>query len=60
MKTLVEVVGIDGVIEFGPGNVLGGLMKKAYPAVSVYNVSDVASLEACVAALKAEPVSSLS
>jgi [acyl-carrier-protein] S-malonyltransferase len=52
MNTLVQTHGVEAVVEFGPGSVLTGLMKKAFPAVEVYNVSDVPSLQATVAALQ--------
>ena len=47
--------GVDTFIEIGPGKVLAGLNKKIAPeGVNVFNVYDVASLEATVEALKAE------
>lgn len=46
MTSMVESFQVDTVIEFGPGKVLAGLFKKSYPSVSVYNVFDLASLEA--------------
>jgi [acyl-carrier-protein] S-malonyltransferase len=52
MNELVNTHGITAVIEFGPGAVLTGLMKKAFPAVEVYNVSDVPSLQATIAAFQ--------
>jgi [acyl-carrier-protein] S-malonyltransferase len=52
MAELVNHHGVNTVIEFGPGTVLTGLMKKAFPAVEVYNVSDVASLQATVTAFQ--------
>jgi [acyl-carrier-protein] S-malonyltransferase len=46
MALMVEQFNVDTVIEFGPGKVLTGLFKKSYPQVTVYNVSDLPSLEA--------------
>ena len=49
--------GVDTFIEIGPGKVLAGLNKKIAPDANVYNVFDLASLEATVEALKAEMAS---
>jgi len=46
--------GVTTFVEIGPGKVLSGLVKKIAPEVSVYNVSDVATLKATVDALNAE------
>ena len=46
--------GVDTFIEIGPGKVLAGLNKKIAPEANVYNVFDLASLEATVEALNAE------
>lgn len=56
MAELVNTHGVEAVIEFGPGSVLTGLMKKAFPAVDVYNVSDVPSLQAAVSAFQTSGV----
>ena len=56
MKTLVEVLNVDTIIEFGPGKVLTGLIKKTYPEVQVYNVYDLSSLAEVVNAFQARPV----
>ncbi len=45
--------GVNTFIEIGPGKVLSGLIKKINSEVSVYNVSDKDSLEACIEALNA-------
>jgi [acyl-carrier-protein] S-malonyltransferase len=37
--------GVDTVIEFGPGRVLTGLIKRIAPDTALRNVSGVASLE---------------
>ena len=44
-------LGCDTFVEFGPGKVLSGLVKKIDPALETANVADLASLEATVAAL---------
>ena len=49
---------VDTVVEFGPGKVLTGLFKKMFPEIRLFNVSDMASLEAASTALGAcSPVS---
>ena len=52
-QTIEKMVseGVDTFIEIGPGKVLAGLNKKIAPEANVYNVYDVASLEATVSAL---------
>jgi [acyl-carrier-protein] S-malonyltransferase len=44
-------MGCTTFVEFGPGKVLSGLVKKIAPQATVLNVGDVASLEATVQAL---------
>jgi [acyl-carrier-protein] S-malonyltransferase len=44
-------LGCATFVEFGPGKVLSGLVKKIDPALAVLNVADMASLEATVAGL---------
>ena len=58
-QTIQKMVdeGVDTFIEIGPGNVLAGLNKKIAPDANIYNVSDLASLEATVEALKALSIS---
>ena len=55
-QTIEKMVaeGVDTFIEIGPGKVLAGLNKKIAPEANVYNVFDLASLEATVEALSAE------
>lgn len=45
--------GVDTFVEVGPGKVLAGLIKKINAEVTIYNVYDSESLEACVEALNA-------
>ena len=44
-------LGCTTFVEFGPGKVLSGLVKKIDPALNVLNVTDLASLEASAAGL---------
>ena len=55
-QTIQKMVenGVEDFVEIGPGKVLAGLNKKIAPEAKVYNVSDMASLEATVEALKSE------
>ncbi len=55
-QTIQKMVenGVENFVEIGPGKVLAGLNKKIAPEAKVYNVSDMASLEATVEALKSE------
>ena len=55
-QTIQKMVenGVEYFVEIGPGKVLAGLNKKIAPEAKVYNVSDMASLEATVEALKSE------
>lgn len=46
-----KALGCDRFVEFGPGKVLSGLIKKIDPALTTLNVADMASLDATVAAL---------
>ncbi|MEM0951413.1 MAG: ACP S-malonyltransferase [Cyanobacteria bacterium P01_H01_bin.74] len=52
MATMVETYKINAVIEFGPGKVLTGLFKKTHPAVTVFNVFDIESLNTTVESLE--------
>ncbi|MBO5923173.1 MAG: ACP S-malonyltransferase, partial [Lentisphaeria bacterium] len=38
--------GADTMIEFGPGNVLTGLMRRTLPDVKCFNINSVETLEA--------------
>lgn len=44
--------GVDTFIEVGAGKTLSGFVKRTLPSAKIYNVSDMPSLEATVAALK--------
>ncbi|MBK8189846.1 MAG: ACP S-malonyltransferase [Vampirovibrionales bacterium] len=52
-RALLGELGVDAIIEFGPGRVLTGMIRKTYPDVRVYNVYDMASLEETLSALNA-------
>ena len=47
--------GVDTFIECGPGAALTGMVKRIAPEARTLNVSDVATLDATVAALGAVP-----
>ncbi|MBX2859650.1 MAG: ACP S-malonyltransferase [Vampirovibrio sp.] len=51
MDQLFTQLGVDTVIEFGPGKVLTGMIKKCHPMVQVYNVFDMTSLNATLEAM---------
>ncbi len=53
IQSMVEN-GVEYFVEIGPGKVLAGLNKKIAPEAKVYNVSDMATLQATVEALKSE------
>jgi len=48
-----QALGCTRFVEFGPGKVLSGLVKKIDAALATSNVSDLASLDATIAALDA-------
>ena len=48
--------GITTFVEIGPGKVLNGLIKKTMPEAVVYNVSDIASLQATLDEIKIKEV----
>ncbi|MDO4486082.1 MAG: ACP S-malonyltransferase [Bacillota bacterium] len=47
-----EADGVKAIIEVGPGKTLTGLTKKTCPDIEAYNVENVETLQAAVAALK--------
>ncbi|MFZ9407752.1 MAG: ACP S-malonyltransferase [Burkholderiaceae bacterium] len=47
----LQAMGIDHVIEFGPGKVLGGLVKRIAPEMKISYVFDAASLDAALGEL---------
>ena len=49
-KEAAKSMGVTRFVEFGPGKVLSGLIKKIDPQLETFNVGDVASLEATAAA----------
>lgn len=54
-KTIEKLaeMGVDTVVEIGPGNVISGFIKKTAPALKVYSIEDVESFEAAVKVLEA-------
>jgi [acyl-carrier-protein] S-malonyltransferase len=50
VKAMVDA-GVDTFVEIGSGKVLAGLIKRIHKPAVIHNVSDVASLDAAVAAL---------
>jgi [acyl-carrier-protein] S-malonyltransferase len=54
MSLMFTELGVTKVIEFGPGKVLTGMARKAFPSVEVFNVFDMASLQASVEQLRTE------
>jgi [acyl-carrier-protein] S-malonyltransferase len=60
MAEMVDVMGVTRVFEFGPGKVLTGMMRKAYPQVQVYNIFDSASLdEVCAQVQNTDPIGAI-
>ena len=48
-----KALGCGCFVEFGPGKVLSGLIKKIDASLTTLNVADIASLDATAAALNA-------
>ncbi|MBR6880204.1 MAG: ACP S-malonyltransferase [Clostridiales bacterium] len=53
-QTLVKMkdMGVDVIIEIGPGKTIAGFVKKTIPEIPVINVSTVEDIEACKAQLQ--------
>ena len=51
MSEAAKALGCTRFVEFGPGKVLSGLVKKIDPALTTLNVADMASLDATAASL---------
>jgi [acyl-carrier-protein] S-malonyltransferase len=56
MNILVETLGVTTVIEFGPGSVLSGLMKKAAPQVRCHTLNTPEQLPELLQALSLQPL----
>ena len=48
----LERLGVDTVVEIGPGKALTGFVRKTAPGITCYSAEDVASLQATMEALK--------
>ena len=48
----LEALGVDTIVEIGPGKALSGFVKKTAPSIKTYAVETVADIEALSAALK--------
>ena len=48
----LEELGVDAIVEIGPGKALSGFVKKTAPEIKTYAVETVADVEALAAALK--------
>lgn len=48
----LEVLGVDTIVEIGPGKALSGFVKKTAPSIKTYAVETCADIEALSAALK--------
>ena len=46
-------LGVTHIVECGPGRVLSGLVRRIEPSISVFNVSDLASVRSVIEQLKA-------
>jgi [acyl-carrier-protein] S-malonyltransferase len=53
IRRLAEL-GIDTVIEIGPGKVLSGFVRKTAPQIKCYAIENIASFEQAVKAIKGE------
>ena len=50
----MEALGVDTIVEIGPGKVLSGFVKKTAPAIKTIPVETCADIDALCAALKGE------
>ena len=50
----MEALGVDTIVEIGPGKVLSGFVRKTCPAIRTFAVETCADLDALTAALKGE------
>ena len=50
----LEALGVDTIVEIGPGKVLSGFVRKTCPAIRTFAVETCADLDALTAALKGE------
>ena len=48
----LEELGVDTIVEIGPGKALSGFVKKTAPSIKTYAVETCADIEALAAALK--------
>ena len=48
----LEALGVDTIVEIGPGKALSGFVKKTAPSIKTYAVETCADIEALSAALK--------
>ena len=48
----LEALGVDTIVEIGPGKALSGFVKKTAPSIKTYAVETCADIEALAAALK--------
>ena len=48
----LEKLGVDTIVEIGPGRALTGFVRKTAPDITCYSAEDVPSLEAAIEALK--------
>ena len=53
IRRLAEL-GVDTIVEIGPGKVLSGFVRKTTPEMKTYAVETVADVQALAQALKAE------